>query len=248
VLDLPALRTLQDHASCAWDRGDPDPAAYIVFTSGSSGCQRAVLHAHRAIRARRMMWAGWYGLTATGRILHTGAFNRTYTLGTGLPDPWAAGATALIPGSGVDAAQIPLLLRRYDATLFTAAPGIYRQMLRDHAKFDLPRLRHGLSVGETLPETTRAAWTAATGAEVHEALGMSECSTFVSGSPARPAPPGTTGYPQPGRRLAVLGADGRRCRAARRERCRCRAAIRGCFSATLMPRRKHCRAFAANGS
>ena len=37
---------------------------------------------------------------------------------------------------------------------------------------------------------------------------MSECSTFVSGSPARPAPPGTLGYPQPGRLVAVLGEHG----------------------------------------
>ena len=59
VLSLPALVALQDRAPCDWDRSDPDRAAYIVFTSGSSGRPRAVLHAHRAIRARRMMWAGW---------------------------------------------------------------------------------------------------------------------------------------------------------------------------------------------
>ncbi|MBI1217906.1 MAG: AMP-binding protein [Rhodobacteraceae bacterium] len=208
VLDLPALLALQDRPPCAWDRGDPDRAAYMVFTSGSSGRPRAVLHAHRAIWARRMMWAGWYGLSAADRVLHAGAFNWTYTLGTGLMDPWAVGATALIPGAGADAAALPLLLRRFDATIFAAAPGVYRQMLRDHAKLTLPRLRHGLSAGEKLPEATRAAWRAATGTEVHEALGMSECSTFVSGAPDRPAPPGATGFAQPGRRLAVLGPDG----------------------------------------
>jgi acyl-coenzyme A synthetase/AMP-(fatty) acid ligase len=37
---------------------------------------------------------------------------------------------------------------------------------------------------------------------------MSECSTFVSGSPGHPAPPGTLGYPQEGRRVAVIGEDG----------------------------------------
>lgn len=208
VLGLPALLALQDHAPRDWNRGDPDRVAYIVFTSGSSGRPRAVLHAHRAIRARRMMWAGWYGLTASDRVLHAGAFNWTYTLGTGLMDPWGAGATALIPGAGVDPTRFGLLMRRFDATLFAAAPGIYRQILKDHAKLDLPRLRHGLSAGETLPDATRDAWRAATGTEVHEALGMSECSTFISGSPTRPAPPGATGFPQSGRRLAVLGPDG----------------------------------------
>jgi acyl-coenzyme A synthetase/AMP-(fatty) acid ligase len=36
---------------------------------------------------------------------------------------------------------------------------------------------------------------------------MSECSTYVSGSPARPAPEGTVGWPQPGRRVRLR--DGR---------------------------------------
>jgi len=54
----------------------------------------------------------------------------------------------------------------------------------------------------------RAAWNAATGTKIYEALGMSECSTFISGSPARPAPEGSAGYPQPGRRVAVLDDAG----------------------------------------
>ena len=45
------------------------------------------------------------------------------------------------------------------------------------------------------------------GTEIYEALGMSECSTYISGSPARPAPPGALGYPQNGRRVTVLGGD-----------------------------------------
>jgi acyl-coenzyme A synthetase/AMP-(fatty) acid ligase len=142
-------------------------------------------------------------------MLHAGAFNWTYTLGTGLLDPWTAGATAIVPAAGVRPGQLPLLLRRHDATLFAAAPGVYRQMLRDAAIPALPRLRHGLSAGERLPDAVRAAWTAATGTPIHEAIGMSECSTFVSSSPARPAPPGASGHPQPGRRIAVLDGAGR---------------------------------------
>jgi acyl-coenzyme A synthetase/AMP-(fatty) acid ligase len=66
------------------------------------------------------------------------------------------------------------------------------------------RLRHGLSAGEALPPPVRAAWTGATGKPIHEALGMSEISTYISSSPARPAPEGVTGYAQPGRRVAIL--------------------------------------------
>ncbi len=188
--------------------GDPDRLAYLVFTSGSSGEPKAVAHSHRAVWARRMMMDGWYGLTVDDRLLHAGAFNWTFTLGTGLLDPWSLGATALIPAPGVPIEALPLLLKRHDATILAAAPGVFRRLLRSDGEIRLPRLRHGLSAGEKLPEPLRRQWTTVTGTPLHEALGMSECSTFLSGSPARPAPAGTLGFAQDGRRLAVLDEDG----------------------------------------
>lgn len=212
VISMAALRG-RGGAPCDYDMGAPDRLAYLIFTSGTGGKARAVAHAHRAVRARRMMWRGWYGLGAEDRLLHAGAFNWTYTLGAGLLDPWAAGATALIPAEGARPHQLPGLLREHRATIFAAAPGVYRQMLRDmppaNGPAPLPALRHGLSAGEALPRPVRAAWRAVTGTEVHEAFGMSECSTFISGSPDRPAPEGACGYPQPGRRVAVLDDGGR---------------------------------------
>lgn len=207
-LDLPALRAMHALPPCDWALGDPDRLAYMICTSGSSGQPRAVMHAHRAVWARRMMWAGWYGLRPDDRVLHAGAFNWTYTLGTGLLDPWAIGATALVPAQRADPGVLGLLLKRHEATIFASSPGVYRQILKHHTKLDLPALRHGLSAGEKLPTATRDAWRTATGTEIHEALGMSECSTFVSASPDRPARDGTVGYAQPGRHIAVLGADG----------------------------------------
>lgn len=179
-----------------------DDLAYIVFTSGSSGRPKAVAHAHRAVWARRMMWDGWYGLRADDRLMHTGAFNWTYTLGTGLLDPWAIGATALVPAPGTDPAHLPLLAKRHDASILAGSPGIFRKLLHKPMP-PLPKLRHALSAGEALPPSLRTRWRDATGTDIHEALGMSEVSTFLSGSPARPAPEGTTGYPQKGRRLRI---------------------------------------------
>lgn len=189
--------------------GDPNRPGYIVFTSGTSGRPRGVVHAHRAVWAREMMRDGWYGLTAQDRVLHAGAFNWTYTLGTGLLDPWAAGATALIPQEGITAQNLGPLIAAHEATIFAAAPGVYRQLLRHAPKLDAPHLRHGLSAGERLAADQRDAWTRATDTPVFEAFGMSECSTFISGNPTRPAPLGAVGYAQNGRHIAVLGEDGR---------------------------------------
>ena len=208
ILDAADLGAMHDLPAADWHMGDPERLAYIIYTSGTSGIPRAVCHAHRAIWARRMMFDGWYGLREEDRLCHAGAFNWTFTLGTGLMDPWTMGATALIPAPEVEPAHIPLLLKRHDATIFAAAPGVYRKILKQDTKLSLPHLRHGLAAGEKLSETLRGHWEEATGTPIHEAYGMSECSTFISGSPDHPAAPGTLGRPQDGRRVAILGEDG----------------------------------------
>lgn len=207
VLGVAELTAMADLPPAAFDRGDADRLAYVVYTSGTSGKPRAVMHAHRAILARAMMVEGWYGLRSSDRLLHAGAFNWTFTLGTGLMDPWTAGASALIPAEGTRIEQIPLLARRHGATIIAAAPGVFRRMLRADWP-PLSDLRHGLTAGERLDPELRRAWTQRTGTDLHEAMGMSECSTFLSGSPSRPAPPASAGYPQPGRRVAVLSDAG----------------------------------------
>ena len=201
------LMAFADLPPADFDRGDPNRLAYIIYTSGSSGSPRAVMHAHRAILARALMFDGWYGLTGSDRLLHAGAFNWTFTLGTGLMDPWTLGATALIPTADTAIEQIPLLARRHGATIIAGAPGVFRRMLR--ADWPVwPDLRHGLAAGERLDPGLRADWQARTGTDLHEAMGASECSTFLSGSPARPAPPGSAGYAQPGRTVAIIDDGG----------------------------------------
>lgn len=208
IVPLEALRIMRDLPAAAWHQGDPERAGYIIYTSGTSGKPRAVVHAHRAIWARQMMFQGWYGLSARDRVLHAGAFNWTYTLGTGLMDPWTMGATALIPAAGTVAPELPALIAHHKATIFAAAPGVYRQLLNQPMITPMPNLRHGLSAGEKLPPATGARWEAATGTRVYEAYGMSECSTFISASPAHPTNATVLGRPQKGRRIAILGADG----------------------------------------
>lgn len=193
---------------CEYVMGEPDRMAYIIYTSGTSGRPRAVMHAHRAIWARQMMFEGWYDLKEDDRLCHAGAFNWTYTLGTGLMDPWTIGATALIPEDGISIEALPDLMKRHSASIFAAAPGVYRKMLKSGSGLDLPALRHGLSAGEKLSEPLRDQWKKATGTGVYEAYGMSECSTFISANPTAPAKNGALGSVQTGRHIALLTEDG----------------------------------------
>ncbi|SET32118.1 acyl-CoA synthetase [Oceanicella actignis] len=190
-----------------------DDPAFMIFTSGATGAPKGVLHAHRSAWARRMMWRGWYGLTPDDVMLHAGAFNWTYTLGAGLTDPWAAGAATVVraaaPGAPRNPAVWAELMRAHRATIFAAAPGVHRQLLKSGADLRaMPALRHGLTAGERAPDALREAWRAATGTELYEALGMSEISTYISSSPDTPPRPGAAGRPQPGRRVAVLDEAG----------------------------------------
>ncbi|UWQ89594.1 acyl--CoA ligase [Rhodobacteraceae bacterium M382] len=207
-IGIKTLDSMRALPACAYDLGDPERLAYIVYTSGTSGKPRAVAHAHRAIWARQMMVDGWYGLRSTDRLLHAGAFNWTYTLGTGLMDPWTIGATALIPQPGTDPSALGWLLAHHKATIFAAAPGVYRKILQSDDAMELPDLRHGLCAGEKLSPLLHKTWKDRSGTDLFEAFGMSECSTFVSSCPDHPARGEALGRPQVGRRVAIVGPDG----------------------------------------
>lgn len=187
-----------------------DDPAFLIYTSGTTAAPKGVLHAQRSALGRRPMYQGWYGLSESDRVLHAGAFNWTYTLGTGLTDPWANGATAIIYTGTRDPGVWPRLIKATGATLFAAVPGLYRQMLKygGVGLGDLGSLRHGLIAGETPPPGLFEEWTSRTGREIHEALGMSEVSTYISTSPTVPRRPGMLGKPQAGRRVAILPVEG----------------------------------------
>jgi acyl-coenzyme A synthetase/AMP-(fatty) acid ligase len=209
VLGDAEMAAILAHAPGAFaDTGADDPA-FLIYTSGTGGAPKGVLHAQRSAWARRMMWDGWYGLSAADTVLHAGSFNWTYTLGAGLQDPWGAGASTVIYTGARDPGIWPRLVAQTGATIFAAAPGVYRQLLKSGADLaPLATLRHGITAGERTPQPLRDAWEAATGRPLYEALGMSEVSTYLSCSPSVPVRAGFAGRPQAGRRLALLGDDG----------------------------------------
>jgi acetyl-CoA synthetase len=187
-----------------------DDPAFLIYTSGTTARPKGVLHAHRSVSGRRPMYQGWYGIGSEDRMLHAGAFNWTFTLGVGLTDPWANGATAIVCTGDKPPELWPRLIAATGATLFAAVPGVYRQILK-YARPEpqsLGQLRHGLMAGETPPPGLIEEWTAVTGRPLYEALGMSEISTYISTGPSIPYRPGTVGKAQAGRRVAILAVDG----------------------------------------
>lgn len=191
------------------DTAANDPA-FLIYTSGTTANPKGVLHAHRSAWGRRPMYQGWYGIASTDRLMHAGSFNWTYTMGTGLTDPWANGATAIVYTGEKDPALWPRLMQAFDVTIFAAVPGVYRQILKYGAptRAALPALRHGLTAGEALPNAVADEWRDRTGTPLYEALGQSEISTYISSAPGIPRKPGRVGRPQAGRSVAILDEDG----------------------------------------
>ncbi len=206
VLTAADARRFRDLQPAPFARTWAEDPGYIILTSGTGGTSKAVVHAHRASFARRMIWKDWYGLTATDTMLHAGAFNWTFTLGTGLMDPWASGARALIYSGPHTPTIWGDLAERFNPTLFAAAPGVFRQVTKpDRFRPEqFASLRHGLSAGEALSKSVRDTWSKGTGKPILQALGMTEVSTYVSESPRSPL----LYRPQRGRKVAILEENG----------------------------------------
>ena len=194
----------------------PDDPAFLIYTSGTSDQPKGVLHAQRVILGRAPMLDHWLGLSESDIMLHAGAINWTFTLGVGLMDPFARGASAVLYHGRADARVWPKLIARFSATIFAAVPGVLRQMLRapDCTPENLASLRHGVVAGEALRRRFSRNGGKRAGKPLYEALGMSEISTYISSGPGIPTRPGSPGKPQPGRRVAILPIEGgeTRCR------------------------------------
>jgi acyl-coenzyme A synthetase/AMP-(fatty) acid ligase len=207
IIDGAALRRLKGTAPLPAyaDTAAEDPA-YMIYTSGTTGRQKGVVHAHRVGLGRAPMHVDWEGIGPDDVMLHAGAFNWSYTLGVGLIDPWSVGATAVLYNGPKNVGIWGRLIAISGASHFAAVPSLYRQILKyaRPRRGDIPALRLCLAAGESLPPAVLAEWKGATGLDIYEAFGMSECSTFLSNREGLPIRPGSPGKPQRDRRISVI--------------------------------------------
>ncbi len=188
-----------------------DDPAYLVYTSGTTGYPKGVLHAHRALLGRQPAAQYWFNYSEQiqDRIMHSGKFNWTYVLGTGLMDPLYLGKTVIVHEGKNDAQKWLDLINKHQATIFIGVPTIYRQLLQKTTatQADIPSLRHYMSAGEHLSDEVLEQWRTRFGLDIYEAVGMSEFSYYLSQSKYRPIRPGSAGFPQPGHDVQLLNPE-----------------------------------------
>lgn len=208
VIDLePALKVITQWVKSNATRADSP--AYLVYTSGTTGYPKGVLHAHRALLGRLPASTYWFDFAGEDRIMHSGKFNWTYVLGTGLMDPLYQGQTVIVHEGRNDADTWPKLIAKHRATIFIGVPTIYRQILQKTAytRADVPSLRHCMSAGEHLSDEVFEQWQARFEMNIYEAVGMSEFSYYLCETKSRPIKPGSAGFPQPGHEIRLLNPE-----------------------------------------
>lgn len=205
VLDLQGLLETNpvDDSIVASKADDP---AYLVYTSGTTGYPKGVLHAHRSLIGRMPASRYWFDFKEGDRIMHSGKFNWTYVLGSALMDPLFHGHTVIVHEGKNDATTWPTLIAKHQCTIFIGVPTIYRQIIQktDFKGADVPSLRHCMSAGEHLSDEMLLAWRQRFGMDVYEAIGMSEFSYYISQNKQQPIRPGAAGFIQPGHDVVLL--------------------------------------------
>ncbi len=187
-----------------------DPA-YLVYTSGTTGYPKGVLHAHRALIGRGPASQYWFDFHSSGddRILHSGKFNWTYVLGSGLMDPLYLGKTVIVYEGKNDANTWIQLIKKHQATIFIGVPTIYRQLIQKTTatKKDVPSLRYCMSAGEHLSDEVFRFWNERFELNIYEAVGMSEFSYYLSQNKYAPIKPGSAGFHQPGHAIQLIDIE-----------------------------------------
>jgi acyl-coenzyme A synthetase/AMP-(fatty) acid ligase len=184
-------------------RAAEDPAFWL-YSSGTTGSPKGIIHAHRSVLAAGQAQRGVIGLAAGERTLTTSKLFFAYALEHGLLGPLAIGATALLEPDWPSAESVAALVERHrPATLFSV-PTFYRRLLSLAPERLAPfrQVRRFIAAGERLPAPLVAQWRAATGGEILSLYGMSEtfCACIVT-------PPGTSTGAHTG--LPVAGVDTR---------------------------------------
>ena len=195
-----------------FERTRADDPMLVYFTSGTTGMPKMVEHSQAS-----------YGIghQITGRFwLDLGPDDRHMTLSdTGwakaawgkLFGPWSQGACNVVYDfrGRFEAKKLLDVLQRQRVTTFCAPPTAYRALvLEDLRAWDLASLRHAVSAGEPLNPEVIEAWHRATGLEIREGYGQTECVVIVGSFPCLPQKRGSMGRPSPGFDVRVIDEAG----------------------------------------
>ena len=191
---------------------DRNAAAFIVFTSGTTGKPKGVVHAHRWLEALGDSNRARVPPQAGDVILATGEWSFISALGHNVLFPLRNGTTGSIMEDRAAPERILQTIERDRVTLLHSVATLYRRILAtpgiEH-RYDLRSLRGANSTGEPLEDSVRKEWQARFGCPIWEHYGISEAQMVIGDGPGIAKKEGSTGKPW-GARVAIVDESSER--------------------------------------
>jgi acetyl-CoA synthetase len=195
------------------ERTDPEDPLYLLYTSGTTGKPKGVVHVHNDIIGHHMT-SKWV-LDLQDDDIYWCTADPGWVTGTvyGIFGPWSNGASVVSYEGRFDADAWYEVIDKLKVTVWYTAPTALRMLMKagDDVVYrhSLESLRYVLSVGEPLnPEVVR--WGMKVyGLPIHDNWWQTETGMqLIANIPCMPVKPGSMGRPLPGVYAAVVDDDG----------------------------------------
>ena len=160
----------------------PSDAAYVMYTSGSTGQPKGVVTTHRAIVNRLLWMQEAFTLTPTDRVLQKTPFGFDVSVWECFW-PLANGAAVVLarPGGHQDAEYLARTIARQQVTTAHFVPSMLGLFLDEPTVDGLPQLRRVLCSGEQLPPAlVRNFRDRLPGVQLHNLYGPTEAAVDVT--------------------------------------------------------------------
>jgi len=186
---------------------DPEDPALIVFTSGTTGDPRGVVHAYRYLFGQEIQAKHWFGSRPGELAWCTTATGWSKSARNVFLAPWLTGAAAVIHDGRFDPVQRLDLVEALGVNVLCQAPTEYRILAHRATLRPLPALRRMVSAGEPLDPETIAAFHAATGLEPADGYGQTETGQVTANLAGERIRQGSMGRVLPGIETRIVDGE-----------------------------------------
>jgi acyl-coenzyme A synthetase/AMP-(fatty) acid ligase len=186
---------------------DPEDPALIVFTSGTTGEPRGVVHAYSYLEGQRLQAEHWLGSRRDDLVWCTTATGWSKSARNVFLAPWLTGAAAVLHEGRFDAAGRLDLAEALGVDVLCQAPTEYRMLAKRTALRPLASLHRMVSAGEPLEPETVAAFREGTGLEPADGYGQTETGHISGNLAGEPVRQGSMGRPLPGIETRIVEGE-----------------------------------------